>query len=79
MIEAAAVLGIAAETANRLLKLQLDRIETLADELLATIESENARLVAERAELAATLGGEMRCLRAIVKLIIRDMVTRLNR
>ncbi|MSP97016.1 MAG: type II toxin-antitoxin system HipA family toxin [Betaproteobacteria bacterium] len=79
ILEAAAVLGLAAETANRLLNAQLNRIETLGGELLTTLAAENARLVAERGELAATFAGETRCLRAILKIIIRDMVAKLSR
>lgn len=78
IVEAAAVLGINGETANRLLNAQLSRIGAHADELLSAIAAENTRLVAERGELAATFAGEMRCLRAIVNVVIRDMVARIR-
>ena len=78
IVEAAAVLGINSETANRLLNSQLSRIGAHADELLSAIAGENTRLVAERGELAATFAGEMRCLRAIAKVVIQDMVAKIR-
>jgi serine/threonine-protein kinase HipA len=78
VLEAAAALGIGNETANRLLNAQLGRIETLARDLLSNLEAENTGLVAERAELAATLGGETRCLRTLIEVVIREMVAKLK-
>lgn len=78
ILEAAAALGLASETANRLLNAQLSRIEALAGELLTDLEAENSDLVAEREDIAATLAGEARCVRAITKIIIRDMVVKLR-
>ncbi len=78
ILEAAAVLGIQSETANRLLNAQLGRIGAHADELLTAVEGENTRLATERGELAATFAGEMRCMRAIAKAVIRDMVAKVS-
>ncbi len=72
------MLGINSETANRLLNAQLSRIGAHADDLLTAVEGENTRLVTESGELAGTFGGEMRCMRAIAKVVIRDMVARIN-
>jgi serine/threonine-protein kinase HipA len=57
---------------------QVSRIEVKADELLHEIEAENAELSANRPGLAASFGGQTRCVRAIAKVVIHDMVTRLS-
>lgn len=78
LIDAAGDMGIAAATARRLLQRQVGNIQPLADALYREVESENVALLAARPGLAATLAGEMRCLRAIVHGVIRDMATRLG-
>jgi serine/threonine-protein kinase HipA len=40
------------------------------------IQAENQGLLAHRPQLAATLAGELRCLRAILHLIIQEMAWR---
>lgn len=77
-LEAAAQLGLANETANRLLNAQVSRIEIAARELFSRLEAENTKLVAARGELAATLAGETRCLRAMIEIVIREMVAKLR-
>lgn len=79
LLEAAAALGIAEETANRLLNAQVGRIEIAARELLSSIEADNAKLAVARGELAATFAGETRCLRAIIEIVIRELVAKLGR
>ncbi len=41
--------------------------------ILEEVQQENSNLLRERPELAATFAGEMRCLRAIVHVVIQDM------
>ena len=42
------------------------------------LEAENTGLVAKHGELAATLAGETRCLRAIIEIVIWEMVAKLK-
>ncbi len=76
--EAGHALNIARATADRLLDQQIKRIVQLAEALYQDVEAENAGLVADCPELAATLAGEMRCLRAIVHGVVKDMAARLG-
>jgi serine/threonine-protein kinase HipA len=46
--------------------------------LLAEVNAENAAILADRPDLAATFGGETRCLRAIRHVVIARMVERLR-
>ena len=74
---AGAKLNLAKTTAKRLLDDLRGRIVQTAEALYAEVEAENAGLVAQRPELAATLAGESRCLRAIVHVVIKDMAAKL--
>lgn len=78
MLRAGDVLGIARKTAERLLDALVGGIAKAAADLYAQIEEENAVLLAARPALAATLGGELTCLRVIRHTIIADMVRRLE-
>ncbi|MGO4330798.1 HipA domain-containing protein [Cupriavidus sp. 2TAF22] len=77
MIEAGRELGLTARTAERRLDVQLRSIMPAAAALHARAEDENAELLKQRPDLAATFGGEMRCLRAIQHNIIADMTRQL--
>lgn len=77
LLAAARELGIARSTAERLLAEQRDRISGQAEALLAQVEQENNEWLAARPDLAATLAGELRCLRTIVHGVIREMTKRL--
>jgi serine/threonine-protein kinase HipA len=79
MLRAAEVLGIARKTAERLLDALVGGISKAAADLYAQVEEENAVLLAARPALAATLGGELTCLRVIRHTIIADMVRRLEK
>lgn len=79
LLEAGATLNIAKATAERLLESVRGRIIGEAQALYAEVESANSALAQQRPELAATLTGEARCLRAIQHTVIRDMVRRLAR
>ncbi|SAL69293.1 HipA domain-containing protein [Caballeronia telluris] len=77
MLRAADVLGIARKTAERLLDALVDGIVKAAADLYAQVEEENAVLLGGNPALAATLGGELTCLRVIRHTIIADMVKKL--
>jgi serine/threonine-protein kinase HipA len=79
MLRAADVLGIAKKTAVRLLDALVSGIAKAAADLYAQVEEENAALLAARPALAATLGGELTCLRVIRHTIIAEMVRRLEK
>lgn len=78
VLEAGEALGIRKDTAHRLIEEQVRRIQPEADELMQSIEAENKQLTRVRPELAATFAGESRCLRAIVSIVIRDMVNTMH-
>lgn len=78
LLNAGAVLGIHVNTAQRLLDFQLERIKPAATQLLTAIEQENHTLLQQRPALNRFFAGEVRCLRAILHVIINDMVQRLR-
>ncbi len=78
LIEAGAELGLSKEVAVRLLNAQAGRIEKAAQSLIAEIETENTQMLETRPELAATFAGELRCLRAVLEVVIKDMATGLG-
>lgn len=78
LLEAGTELSLAKPTAERLLGELQARILRAAEDLYAEVEAENATLVVQRPDLAATLAGESRCLRAIRYTVITDMVARTN-
>ncbi len=73
---AADVLKLKHVTARRLIEAQVTRIHRLALELYDDIEAENRVLIDARPALAATLAGELRCLRTIVHGVIKEMADR---
>ncbi len=78
LLEAGAALGLARSTAERLLEQLRSRVQQEAEALSLKMEAENAALAKARPELAATLAGEARCLRAVVHTVIKEMVRRLS-
>jgi serine/threonine-protein kinase HipA len=78
LIQAGAALSIAKTTAERLLDNLVRRIVSATESLYAEVESENATLIHQRPELAATLAGESRCLRAIHYAVIKEMAGKLS-
>ena len=78
LLHAGAVLGIHVNTAQRLLDFQLERIKPAATQLLTAIEQENHTLLQQQHALNRFFAGEVRCLRAILHIIINDMVQRLR-
>lgn len=77
LLEAGASLSLAKGTAERLLENLRRRIVGEAQALYAEVEAENAQLAQARPELSATMGGESRCLRAILHTIIAEMARQL--
>jgi len=77
LLDAGAELNLARGTAGRLLDNLRSRIEQQAKALYAEVETENLQILNERPDLAATMGGELRCLRTIQYNIIIDMTKRL--
>lgn len=78
LIDAASVMNIAQPTAQRLLDQISSRIVEQTDALYAEVEAENQTILQTRSELAATLAGELRCLRAISYNVIREMVKKIQ-
>lgn len=78
LLEAGGALGLGKEVAIRLLDAQVKRVEDAARSVLAEVEAENARLLEARPELASIFAGEVRCLRAVLEVVIRDMASRLG-
>lgn len=78
VLEAGRELGLSKEVAVRLLNAQVRRIEQAARSLLAEIETENTQMLETRPELGITFAGELRCLRAVLEVVIRDMAARLG-
>jgi serine/threonine-protein kinase HipA len=77
LIEAAASLNIAKNTAIRMLENLRSRAVSQAQALNAEIESENIELLKSHPEISATIAGESRCLRVIFHNVIQEMVNKL--
>jgi len=78
LAEAGEAMRIKPNTVERLLDNLRSKIVGEAHALYAQIERENAELIERRPELAATLAGELRCLRAILHVVIAEQVVRLG-
>jgi len=78
LLEAGEALGIRATQANRLLEAQRERVVGEARRLLEEVEAESQKMAQQRGELAATFAGEIRCLRGIFHVIIREMAQKLQ-
>ena len=73
LLEAGVALNLVKGTAERLLENLRSRIVSEAETLYAEVEAENARIAHARPELAATMAGESRCVRAISHTVIKEM------
>ncbi|WP_288486667.1 HipA domain-containing protein [uncultured Acidovorax sp.] len=73
LLEAGASLNLAKGTAQRLLENLRSRAVQEAEALYAEVEAENAQIASARPELSATMGGESRCLRAILHTVLKEM------
>lgn len=73
LLEAGAVLNLNKGTADRVLESLRSRVVAEAQALCNEVEAENAEIVLTRPELAATMAGEIRCVRAIVHTVLKEM------
>jgi hypothetical protein len=78
VVDAGCALGLSRTTATRVLEQLCRQLPTLTANLVARTAAENMTLVAARPALAPTLGGEMRCLRALQHAVVLEMVRRLG-
>lgn len=76
LLEAGGVLGIHPSQANRMLQVQRDRITGEATRLCSKVEAEVR--AQQYSDLAPMIEGELRCLRSIVHMVIRDMTRKLQ-
>lgn len=73
LLEAGAVLNLNKGTADRVLESLRSRVVAEAQALCTEVEAENAEIVLTSPELAATMAGEIRCVRAIVHTVLKEM------
>ncbi len=78
LLEAGGVLGIHPSQANRMLQVQRDRITGEATRLYSEVEAEAEVRAQQCSDLAPMIEGELRCLRSIVHMVIRDMTRKLQ-
>ena len=78
LLEAGVALNLVKGTAERLLESLRSRIVSEAETLYAAVEAENARIAHARPELAATMAGESRCVRAISHTVIKEMARQIQ-
>ena len=78
LLEAGVALNLVKGTAERLLENLRSRIVSEAEALYAEVEAENARIAHARPELAATMAGESRCVRAIPHTVIKEMARQIQ-
>ena len=78
LLEAGVALNLVKGTAERLLENLRSRIVSEAEALYAEVEAENARIAHARPELAATMAGESRCVRAISHTVIKEMARQIH-
>lgn len=74
LLEASATLNLARGTAGRLLENLRSRAVQEAETLVAEVEAENTRIRQLRPELSAKIAGEVRCIRAILHTVLKEMV-----
>lgn len=79
LVEAGVKIGIAKGTAARVAEDMIQRMPQVARSVHRELEYCNADLISRRPELAATLAGEARTVRAIVHGVITDMCIQLAR
>jgi serine/threonine-protein kinase HipA len=72
------VLNLKRGTADRVLESLRGRVVAEAQALCAEVEAENAEIVRQRPELASTVAGEIRCVRAIVHTVLKERVKQIS-
>ncbi|WXL25860.1 HipA domain-containing protein [Ectopseudomonas mendocina] len=78
LVEAAEVMGIKPATAREHIRKLVDAVSVKAEQLLDAVVQNNAQLREGRPELASTLAGEVRLLRSINAIVIREMTAHLR-
>jgi serine/threonine-protein kinase HipA len=73
LLAAGEAMGIKSATARNAIKKLVVSVQDQAQKLLFETERENQLLAQSNADIRATLGGELRLLRAIVFIVIADM------
>jgi serine/threonine-protein kinase HipA len=73
LLAAGEAMGIKSATARNAIKKLVVSVQDQAQKLLAETERENQLLAQSNADIRATLGGELRLLRAIVFIVIAEM------
>lgn len=76
LLAAGEMLGIKRATALKLITEMAQDLEKEASKLLVEVEQQNDRMSKQRPELKATFSGEMRAIRAIVHIIIKEMTVK---
>lgn len=78
LISAGETMGLKASVASAAIDRMTSRIQVTANQLLEQVIRDNQALAQQKPELRATLGGETRCLRAIVSIVISEMSKQLS-
>lgn len=78
VVAAGEEMGLARSTAERLLDAQLKSVPKAAQAVLEQIAEENTHLLQQQPGLALVFGSEMRTVRSIVGVIIKDMEMKLS-
>ena len=78
LLEAGAALNLVKGTAERLLESLRSRIVSEAEALYGEVEAENTQIAHAQPELAATMAGESRCVRAISHTVIKEMARQIR-
>ena len=79
LVEAGAVMGLKPATARNSIRKLADGVAAQAPELLREVEQQAAALAVARPELRAIFAGELRLLRSINGIVIKEMVAQLNK
>ena len=79
LIQAGQTMGIKPATAKNAVRKMVEALSSAAPQLLEEVLAENAQLGHARPELKATFAGEVRLLRSINAIVIREMVGQLGR
>lgn len=76
LLTAGETLGIKPTTALKQISQLAQDLQREANDLMEEVQQENERISKERPELQATFAGEMRAIRAIVYIVIREMTAK---
>ncbi|MGB7388079.1 MAG: HipA domain-containing protein [Pseudomonas neustonica] len=79
LIQAGQTMGIKPATAKNAVRKMVEALSSAAPQLLEEVLAENAQLGHDRSELKAIFAGEIRLLRSIDAIVIREMVAQVGR